>query len=71
MWVGLITPDLTLELFSKVAKCSTSFYMDTVISLIVCDSGFSPEKERMLVNSLIQQNAALIIVPQTATTHPF
>jgi len=69
--VGFITPDITQELFNKVAKALNQILIEYGYLLIICDSEESPKKEKQLINTLLQQNAALIIIASSGQNEKF
>lgn len=60
--VGLVVPDITISFFYNVVKALNEIFYSNGYFLMICDSGYRPERERHHVNSLLKVNAELIIV---------
>ena len=69
--IGLIVPDITINLFYIVAKALNDIFYNHGYFLMVCDSGYRPERERHHIVSLLEINAELIIVATTGNNAPF
>ncbi len=60
--VGLVVPDITIGFFYNVVKALNEIFYNNGYFLMICDSGYRPERERHHVKSLLKMNAELIIV---------
>jgi len=69
--VGFVQPDISQDLFNQCVKCLTEMLYQNNYMLISCETSNNPEKERRVINSLLQQNVAAIVVISCGTNTSF
>lgn len=60
--IGLVVPDITLNLFCTVAQALNEIFFNNGYSILIYDSGYKPERERANIISLLEHGADLILV---------
>lgn len=69
--IGFITSDISQEFQNQIIKVLNELLFEYNYFLITCDSDYSPAKERKQINSLLQQNCALIVVASCGNNNSF
>lgn len=69
--VGFVQPDISQEFFNRTMKAINNELYHKDCLLISCDTDNNPEKERKLINSLLQQNVLALIVVTCGTNTEF